>query len=248
MPKYITNTSTEYTNLSSSVSSSNQKLVVQAETSATNLMELSGSGTIRSYVNSSGTYVQSSGVWNDLIGEFNNGPSPGGDLTYEAYGTTPNMKYFFRHDQANSASLTYQMRHGWDSGTNVKLHGHFIPMSDPAGAEVIVFSGTYCWSIVGQVVPTSTAAPEWVAFSATHTVNPGDVNKQFVVGFADIPPSGARESSILLVNIARNGPSTADTYTTSKPGAGTPAANLCGIGADVHYRVIKPGSEIEFPT
>lgn len=244
MPKHISETSTTWTSVSSSVSSSFQKVVVQAPTSSTLLMELSGSGTIRSYVNSSGSYIQVSGVWDDVQGSFLNGQAPTGDMTLEQIGTAPALAYFFRHDQNNSASFMYQFPHGWDPTTDVKLHIHCVPMADPAGAQVVVFSGSYAWSVVSQTFNTGSS---WTAFSSTHTVNTGDIAKQFVVPLATItPPGTAKESSILFVSIVRAGNDGADTYTTSKP-VGTAAANVLGITADVHFRKTKAGTEIEFP-
>lgn len=92
------------------------------------------------------------------------------------------------------------------------------------------------------------ALASWTPFTASLTVNNGDVYKQQILSLGSVvPPAEARESTILLIYLKRFGTDLTDTYTTSKD-HGTAAANLGVLSADVHYRFNKVASETELPT
>jgi hypothetical protein len=157
--------------------------------------------------------------------------------------------YFMRHDQDDLLSFVYQMPHGWDPSSSVRPHLHIIPMADPASNENVYFNGRYIWT-AARSTPITTSLG-WTPFTATFTVSGTGqswLTQSVVSLFEATAPLGARvESAILMMYVRREGGSVNDTYTTSKPGAGTAQANLLIASADCHVRKVKPGTIVEYP-
>lgn len=182
------------------------------------------------------------GGWDDVQGPVGQAGGAAA-LTFEAYSTTNYNMYFMRHDQNDTLYLEYQMPHSWDK-TQVRPHIHLIPMVSPVANQNIYFEGEYAWMQAGKTAPV---AP-WTAFNATFTVTPTMGLENHVVSLAVVQPAAdAQESDILLVWVRRAGLNVLDTYTTTKPGGGTGAANVAVVSIDCHFRKDKSGTEQEFP-
>jgi hypothetical protein len=179
--------------------------------------------------------------WNDLAGPATEGAGATA-LTAEPYLATSFRMLFFRHDQNDSLSFTYQMSHAWEPGTIVRPHVHIIPMVNPAVTQNVFLQGQYVWGITGQPLPDVAG---WTAFDVTYPITttaaliPEVIDLTGGVGFT--PPALAVESSFLLVFIQRSGTNVLDTYSTNKPGPGTAAANLAVLSFDCHFQTVKPG-------
>lgn len=186
-------------------------------------------------------------AWDDLIGPISMATAGLSAPTTEAFGDTGYPGVFFRHDQDDEVYWTLQTSHRWDRTTSLYFHLHIVPMADPVSAQVIRFDGAYAWAHYGQIVPANAA---WTAITAvSHTVNPGDLRVPAIVALVTIPSGTALESDILMIRVRRPGSADAtDTYTTSKPGSGTAAANVCILYGDAHYQVVKAGTATEIPS
>lgn len=184
-------------------------------------------------------------VWDDIQGSIALATGVSA-LTLEVYRDTPSLLYHFRHNQDDALTFVYQIPHGWNPTTSVKPHIHWIPCADPAAAEVVRFSGQYAWTNPSTALPANAS---WTTFAVSATVNPGDVFKEKITALATVaPPSGFKESAILVVYLMRPGATdAADTYTTGK-GTGTAAANVALLSSDTHYQKNKTGTFAEFPT
>lgn len=197
----------------------------------------------QAYVDSTGSYVNNTGLWDDLQGPVEQAAGAAA-LTFEAYRDTGMFAYFMKHNQDDTLYKAYQMPHSWDRGT-VKPHIHIIPMANPAATENIRFIGKYAWTQVGVALP---ADASWTPFTADHPVNTTDEFKQAVVPLVTIaPPTTPKESNVLLIWLQRPGASdAADTYTTSKV-LGTAAANVMVVSIDCHIQKNKRGTSTEIP-
>lgn len=185
------------------------------------------------------------GRWNDLQGEIADGVAAG-SMTFEPFRDTPFRMFFSRHDQDDELHFKYQFPHGWDYTKPVIPHLHVLPMSSPGADENAYFSGYYAWTRPFQdPIP---ALAGWTGFNATLVVPPGAAYVQRVVSLGTLtPPAIARESSILLLYVRREGTNILDTYSTSKA-SGTPAANLGILSSDVHFQFNKHASVTALPT
>ena len=147
--------------------------------------------------------------WNDLQGSVAEG-SAGAALTFAAFRDTPFKLANFRNAQADELHMVYQMSHAWAPGTELHPHMHVIPLSNPAGSEVIRWTGVYRFTGHGVEVP---ALASWTAFTADLAVVPGDINKIRVIRLATVtPPADSVESDMLLLYVVRDGGAVADTY------------------------------------
>jgi hypothetical protein len=212
-------------------------------TAGAKLLSLKNQTTEKAYVDLDGRYINTTGLYDDVQGEIAQAAIAGA-LTFEVYRDTEYRAYYFRHDQNDTLHMSFQMPHSWDRGT-VYPHIHIIPMVNPAAAQVVRFTGKYCWSQVGVALP---ADASWTAFTIDHTVNTTDEFKQTVVGLATItPPTSPKESNVLLIWVRRPGlADAADTYTTSKA-TGTAAANLMVVSIDTHIQKVKVGTTTAIP-
>ena len=185
-------------------------------------------------------------MYDDLLGPATAATAGLSAPTIEAFGDTAYPAMFFRHDQDDDAWWTFQTSHRWDRTTPLYLHAHIVPMADPVSPQIVYLDGSYAWAHYGAIVP---AAADWTAITPVpHTVSPGQLRIPGIVSLAEIPAGTALESDILIVKIRRPGSSNAsDTYTTSKPGSGTAAANVCILSVDCHYVTQKAGTQTEIP-
>lgn len=189
------------------------------------------------------------GRWDDMQGSIAQGGGASA-LTVEAFRDTAFLMWFMRHDQDDALNFIYQFSHRWDYVKPVVPHLHIVPMADPVAPQVARFNGYFVWTRPNYAAQPLPALVGWTTFGPIDvTINPGDVHVQKIVSLGAVtPPAWARESSSLLLWFRRNGTDPGDTYTTAKPGAGTPAANIGLISADVHFRANKMGTEAELPT
>lgn len=183
--------------------------------------------------------------WNDLLGGVEQGAGASA-LTHEVFRDTPFLMSFFRANQNDSLSFSYQMSHGWLPGTTVHPHVHVIPMANPAVAQNVYMIGQYAWIDVGSGKLPANAG--WTVMPPTVlTINPGEDFEEKIISLpAIVPPAAMKESAILLFYIQRNGANVLDTYTTAKVG-GTASANLGLLSFDCHIQVEKSGTQEEFP-
>lgn len=176
------------------------------------------------------------GRWNDLF------PNPNtvvgtasAALTYQSVRDTPFLAAFFRNDQDDNLSFSYQMPHDWVLGSTLRSHMHFIPHGT-AGGDVVI-NGYYCFTGLNG---GSTALPQlsgWTSFRVVKTLVVGDMFKEQVISLPNIvPPSWASNSAHLHIFWQRPGSSDAgDTFESNNPGPGQVAANVQLVSFDTHY-------------
>lgn len=184
------------------------------------------------------------GRWDDVAPSLLTGKTTSA-LVQEAYRDTPFQAQFFQHNKDEDLSLVFQMPHKWRRDTKVFPHIHWEPQVNPAATQVVHFDGYWTWSEFNVATP---ALSGWTAFSVTVNVGTTDAFKQKITELVPAgvtPPSGAKESSCLLVYLRRNSGAT-DTYTTSKA-TGTATANVMLVSVDAHYQSDKFGTETEIP-
>jgi hypothetical protein len=202
-------------------------------------------GAEKAYIDKDGE-LHHGATWDDIQGPA---LEAGGNatLTQEQFGdVTGTQLLFMRHDQDDTLTFAMQMSHRWIPNTEVRFHAHIVPMAAPASAQVIRMTGKFAWMKYGAAVPANAA---WTAFEASHTVDPGDLLKPTIIPLFATTPTGSKESDFLVAVVTRPGQSdSADTYTTSKAGAGTAAANVCLLNCDAHFQVSKAGTHTEIPT
>ena len=152
---------------------------------------------------------------------------------------------FLRHDQDDLLTFAFQMSHRRKSGTEVRVHIHYIPMVTPATDQVVRIGYAYHWAHVGAELP---AISSWTTgyFDITVPASGADTFKHKVASLFATTPTGDSEASGLMVRITRISSSASDTYTTAKSGTTTPA-NFAVLSIDAHYQTNKPGSVDEIP-
>lgn len=181
------------------------------------------------------------GRWTDQQGDVRQAAAVAA-MTVEVYRDTLVQMAFFRHDQNDQPSFSYQFSHAWMRNA-VKPHIHIYPMANASGD--VVFDLEWAWGVYEEELP---ARASWSTSRVIFSITAAMQYKKQIVGFGDFtPPSSAKESSFLFLSVQRSGLDAADTYTGSKS-PGTPAANVGLAGADVHYRTNKLGTEQDIPT
>ena len=182
--------------------------------------------------------------WNDLQGTMTQGTGTDA-LLFEAYLDTPFSMSFLEHDKSKTFNYTFQLPHDWDNTSSVKFLGHFVPMVNPASEQVVVFSGSYAWmNLYNDDLPSNVG---WTPFSKTLAVSTTSAfTHSYVDFFTAAPPLNTVASSMLCVNMRRDGLAASDTYTTSKL-TGTAAANLGMLACDLHYIRNSMGTDAESP-
>lgn len=176
--------------------------------------------------------------WDDLRAVISEGTGPAA-LTYEQYRDTGFYMRFFRHNQADSIFMTYQMPHGWNTTTEVRPHMHMIPMGNAAGSASFDFSFT--WANLDEMFSGSTG---WTSGSATFPLSAIDQYSHKKINFgAILPNANAKPSTILVFKVERN--SSVDTYESAKD-HGTASANIAILEFDLHYQQLKAGTDGEF--
>jgi len=180
--------------------------------------------------------------WNDLYAQINE--ATGNEaLTYEQYRDSNLFLKFFRHNQDDKISMTYQMSHEWD-GTPVQPHMHWVPMSSGSGDVIFEYSYSW-WTVSGSLGAVNT----WTKAYITASITPANQYQHLVTNFGGeiSPPANAHESSLLVFTVSRLGGSAQqDTYTTSKD-HGTNSANVGIIFFDLHYKRSKSGTKTPIP-
>ena len=207
--------------------------------------------TINTAVTSSVSYTFNSGsggTWTDLTGVFSVA-SGASALTSEAY-QNGFVLLFMRHDQDDQLSMLYQMPHGWAQNT-IEPNFHWMPCSAPTlnTTQSIDLGYQLAWltpNVPDQVFPTTWTTGSLLLPVSASMLNIQQVTEVSTSGFAP-PPGGNNTSSLLLLRLMRSGSvSPRDTYTTSKPGAGTAQANMAMLSIDVHYQSTRAGSSTEW--
>lgn len=167
-------------------------------------------------------------------------------LTSEAYRDTAFVMPFFRHDQNDTLSMTFQFSHRRKLGSPLdSIHIHYIPMVNPAAIENVYFSYSYAWKTTDTEFP---ALVSWTSGNATLPIQTTDAFKTLLFSIVTNIAAPANEgySSILLFRITRLGTDPLDTYDTDKATPpGTAAANLGLLYFDCHYVTDRRGSALE---
>ena len=167
-------------------------------------------------------------------------------LTSEAYRDTAFVMPFFRHDQDDTLSLTFQFSHRRQLGSPLdSIHIHYVPMVNPVAIQNVYFSYSYSWQTVDAVFP---ALVSWVSGNLTLPIGTTDAFKHKYAPLISAIAAPANEiySSVLLFRITRLGTSPSDTYNTDKATPpGTSAANLGLLYFDCHYITDRRGSVTE---
>ena len=185
-------------------------------------------------------------TWDDMQGPAQAAQAGPSVPTYEAYRDTPAILTFFKHNQDEDLTFTYQTSHRWVRDTEVRVHIHYIPMVTPAVDEVVRIEYSYAWAHANTELPAATG---WTTSFTDITIpaSGADTFNEKLAGLFNTTPTGSKESSILIVNVKRLASSTSDTYTTGKSG-GTAAANFCVLSVDAHFQSNKEGTIDAIPT
>lgn len=177
--------------------------------------------------------------WIDILGTVDQAAASAA-LTYEAINDTPFMRYWWRHDQQDAITILFQAPHGWALDA-VEPHIHLLCGSNTGG--VVAYDGYACWTAhnSGLAVPALAQLP---AFSAPVTIASGLLWQETIVSLGMFTPPAAAKvpSADLMLYVRRNGTSPTDTYSGSKSGPGTAAANLGIQFVDCHAHVNKLGT------
>lgn len=186
-------------------------------------------------------------VWDDIQGPAYAAQFGLSAPTIEAYRDTPARLIFYRHDQDDAQTFTYQLPHRWIRDTEVRAHIHYIPMVTPASNEVVRLRYTYSWAHPDGELP---AMSSWTQSTVDITVPSSGAdtfNKKITTLFTNTP-SGSKESSMLVLHLERLGSSSgSDTYTTGKA-SGTAQANFCVMSVDLHFQTNKDGTTNPIPS
>ncbi len=153
---------------------------------------------------------------------------------------TPAKILAMANNGTDAITFYAQLPHRWDKG-GVRPHLHYVPLTIPAKARVVRFTGQYVWSRPNQLVPRNTA---WTSLGNIDVpIAVADGERHIITSLAQVaPPVGAEESDFLIVHLIRDGASVIDTYTDGA------VANLGILGMDVHFRAEKSGTALEFPS
>jgi hypothetical protein len=184
-------------------------------------------------------------TWDDMQGPVNAAALGPSAPTNEQYRDTLARMTFFRHDQDDSLTFSYQTPHRWIRDTEVRVHIHYIPMVTPATNQVVRIQYSYAWAHPDTAVPANTG---WTTSFTDITIpsSGADTFNEKLASLFNTTPTGSKESSILIVNITRLSSSASDTYTTGKAD-NTPQANFCVLSVDCHYQSNKEGTVDPIP-
>jgi hypothetical protein len=213
-------------------------------TSGAKLLSVQNNSVEKAYIDPDGRLYHGI-TWDDMQGPANAALIGASAPTNEQYRDTLARLMFFRHDQDDSLTFTYQTSHRWIRDTEVQVHIHYIPMVTPAADQVVRIQYSYVWAHPNAAVPANTS---WTTSFTDITIptSGADTHNEKLAGLFNTTPSGSKESSILIVNITRLSSSTSDTYTTSKAD-NTAAANFCVLSVDAHYQSNKEGTTTAIP-
>lgn len=166
-------------------------------------------------------------VWDDMQVSVNQGIGSA-SLAAVAYRDTPAVVLAMASNGTDAVTFYAQMSHRWDPATDVHPHVHWVPLEAPAASRVVRFRGQYAWADPGEELPANAA---WTTFQVDVTVAPGDEFLHKITPLATVAPgAAAAASSILVVQLVRDGASASDTYTDGA------AANVGLLSLDVHYQ------------
>lgn len=136
--------------------------------------------------------------------------------------------YVFDAGQEEELFFAVQMPHSYSPGTDLKPHCHWMPTT--AGAGSVVWGLEYTIANVESVFPNTTILRATIAAQGT-------AYRQQIAPFGIIPGTNLRESTMLICRIFREAANPADTY----------PADAALLEFDIHFRVVKDGTLIEFP-
>lgn len=159
--------------------------------------------------------------------------NPPGLVSDPTYDTT-NVGFLFSAIADQRLDCIAQMPHAWKVGSNIHPHIHWRPTSNIGGN--VEWQLKYAWSNNHGIQPA------WTTTNVIATVSNStgqQTLKEIKTTLGNIvPPSGAKESSIIKFQILRLGSNTADTY-----GESTLFDEF-----DIHYYKEKAGTDPEYPT
>jgi hypothetical protein len=140
---------------------------------------------------------------------------------------------FFSASTRNELYFTAQMPHAWAEGTDIEPHVHWIPPTDGAVGEKVVWGLEYTWSNVLDVFGTSTIITGDTIIGTDTFLNE---NKHYVTDLGTISGTGKTLSSMLVCRVFRDAENVEDTY-----------GDFAGLlEIDIHYQVDSLGSQEEF--
>lgn len=174
-----------------------------------------------------------------------NGPGGWEDLRFPATAVNPpglvsdptydgtNVGFLFSPTADQRVDCIAQLPHGWKRGSNIKPHIHWRPTTNIGGN--VEWQLQYAWSNSLGIQPAWTITN---TISVVSNATGNQILKERITGLGNIvPPSGAKESSIVKFQILRLGSNTADTY----------AAPALYDEFDIHYYHEKSGTDSEYP-
>lgn len=169
------------------------------------------------------------GRWVDLFPNPNSVMgAASASLTVQTVRDTPFLAQFFRADQDDNLSFSYQLPHNWIVGSPVRPHMHFIPHGSATG--VLVVEGRYCWTNVNNGL-SMPAWANWTSFRVTKTITPSDQYKELYISLPDVlPPLNVGKSAHLHIFWQRPGASdSGDTYDKTRGADNPTGLDVCNI-------------------
>jgi hypothetical protein len=124
--------------------------------------------------------------------------------------------------------FTAQIPHGYKEGTDLHAHVHFVPATNIANGDTVIWGLEYTWqNVSGDFSDTSTT-------TGTYTGTDEDVvDKHIKLDMGDITGTGKKISSMLVCRLYRDGAT--DTST----------AHMFLLEFDFHFQINSLGSENE---
>lgn len=186
-------------------------------------------GTYRCYIALNGiwNYIWNIGeMWDDLRSPAT-GVNPSGTPSPPSIDANDGGLLFANSPAVNIIAIMVQFPHTYKEGTNVEPHLHWTKTTSAAGT--VGWEIRYSWANPDGVFP---AFSSWIPYSSVGVSDANTADKHAIVKFPTINGSDKLISSMMKVNIRRNG--------------GTYAANAKLLEFDIHHRIDTSGSEQEY--
>lgn len=190
------------------------------------LTTTSGNLTVTGDLTVAGNFSMTDTQWEDLRAPATgiNPPGQEADPDWDL----SNIGWLFDASGIEVLHIIMQMPHSWKQGSNIRPHIHWQPTTTNTGG--VYWRMKYKWTNVGD-----TDAGSWTTI---YVVDPGDgtAYKHQIAAFEEIVGTGKTISSILSIEISRQGGEGTDTYT----------ADALFKEFDIHYEVDSNGSDEEY--
>lgn len=166
------------------------------------------------------------GVWEDLRFPASGINPPGG--ASDPARDTDDGRLVFAAAATNIIAIQAQMPHAWREGSAIRPHIHWSPTNTN--------TGNVLWRLQYKVASANEAFPgEWSTADVL-AAGSGTTDMHQLAAFAEIPMTGKKVSSMILLLLSRIGGDVTDTYNAD--------AKLNEF--DIHYQVDALGSEAEY--